>query len=278
MALTSNSGPAPSSQPSHAPLGTPHPFQQSSAASAPTDPRHLVHSNTYPAHALPADAGTASHHDVLAASLGQLSHIHAALALQEEQTHAAAMNHYSQVCQHFSSEPLLATLASAGAANLTTRYHSRTAEIQQVLGRAEQALRETIIPQPRRRRNLAPGATRVLQNWLHENAAHPYATEQQRKQLALQAGITTSQVANWISNRRSRDAQRVARIRRLSISSVATAPDSRQDSTTSPHARTSSPDAMQHKQARVGGDVPVPQDLSRGNCPRQGNHTPVTPQ
>lgn len=72
--------------------------------------------------------------------------------------------------------------------------------------------------QPSKRR-LPKSSIRILQNWFSAHSYHPYASDTERGSLELQTGLSTSQVANWLSNARRR--QRHARGSKV-IPSVAT--------------------------------------------------------
>ena len=46
-----------------------------------------------------------------------------------------------------------------------------------------------------------------MRAWLFQNLQHPYPTEEQKKQLASQTGLTILQVNNWFINARRRIVQ-----------------------------------------------------------------------
>lgn len=50
-------------------------------------------------------------------------------------------------------------------------------------------------------------ATNIMRAWLFQNLQHPYPTEEQKKQLASQTGLTILQVNNWFINARRRIVQ-----------------------------------------------------------------------
>lgn len=50
-------------------------------------------------------------------------------------------------------------------------------------------------------------ATNVMRNWLFQHLSHPYPSEEQKKDLADQTGLTMAQVNNWFINARRRIVQ-----------------------------------------------------------------------
>ena len=56
----------------------------------------------------------------------------------------------------------------------------------------------------RHRRNLCPKATKIMNQWFECHLDHPYPTDQEKRALATQGGITMEQVSNWFSNKRCR--------------------------------------------------------------------------
>ncbi|KAI5286361.1 hypothetical protein KEM54_006852 [Ascosphaera aggregata] len=45
---------------------------------------------------------------------------------------------------------------------------------------------------------------RILNNWLAEHAAHPYATDVEKTRLKVMTGLTMTQISNWLANARRR--------------------------------------------------------------------------
>ncbi|XP_014403683.1 PREDICTED: homeobox protein Meis3 [Myotis brandtii] len=65
---------------------------------------------------------------------------------------------------------------------------------------------------PERRRNKKRGifpkvATNIMRAWLFQHLSHPYPSEEQKKQLAQDTGLTILQVNNWFINARRRIVQ-----------------------------------------------------------------------
>jgi len=61
--------------------------------------------------------------------------------------------------------------------------------------------------QPKKRGIFPKQATNILRAWLFQNLTHPYPSEEQKKQLSQQTGLTILQVNNWFINARRRIVQ-----------------------------------------------------------------------
>ncbi|XP_059355637.1 homeobox protein PKNOX1.1 isoform X2 [Carassius carassius] len=58
---------------------------------------------------------------------------------------------------------------------------------------------------PKNKRGVLPKqATSVMRSWLFQHIAHPYPTEEEKKQIATQTNLTLLQVNNWFINARRR--------------------------------------------------------------------------
>lgn len=57
---------------------------------------------------------------------------------------------------------------------------------------------------PRRRGKLPSAVTGILRTWLMSHTAHPYPTEEEKKNLCEQTNLTMNQVSNWFINARRR--------------------------------------------------------------------------
>lgn len=62
-------------------------------------------------------------------------------------------------------------------------------------------------PQPKKRGIFPKQATNILRAWLFQNLTHPYPSEEQKKNLSQQTGLTILQVNNWFINARRRIVQ-----------------------------------------------------------------------
>lgn len=56
----------------------------------------------------------------------------------------------------------------------------------------------------RRRGNLPKPVINILRTWLINNKRHPYPSEEVKRNLARQTGLTKSQISNWFINARRR--------------------------------------------------------------------------
>ncbi|KAF8811957.1 hypothetical protein BYT27DRAFT_7221273 [Phlegmacium glaucopus] len=63
----------------------------------------------------------------------------------------------------------------------------------------------TLVDRPQRKRGKLPKETTdYLKAWLHRHSDHPYASEEEKKQLCHATGLSMSQVSNWMINARRR--------------------------------------------------------------------------
>ena len=58
-----------------------------------------------------------------------------------------------------------------------------------------------------KKREIPKAATNCLRGWLFQHITHPYPSEDQKKQLAQNTGLTVLQVKNWFINARRRIVQ-----------------------------------------------------------------------
>ncbi|KAL1963440.1 hypothetical protein VTN77DRAFT_8341 [Rasamsonia byssochlamydoides] len=59
---------------------------------------------------------------------------------------------------------------------------------------------------------------RVLRNWFHQHQDFPYPTDEEKKALAQEAGLTKRQVSNWFANARRRQKQQQNALNSSSVS------------------------------------------------------------
>jgi hypothetical protein len=91
----------------------------------------------------------------------------------------------------------------------------------------------------RRRGNLPKPVISLLRTWLINNKRHPYPSEEVKRHLARQTGLTKSQISNWFINARRRilkemidvnqDGNPLAKGRRLPRGKRATSPDDQEE-------------------------------------------------
>eukprot|EP00041_Stephanoeca_diplocostata_P042136 m.1646911 g.1646911 ORF g.1646911 m.1646911 type:complete len:240 (+) comp73566_c0_seq1:2-721(+) len=107
------------------------------------------------------------------------------------------------------------TSTASGGSNLLQYLENCAADSQQkfwlyqkytilkMTAEAVTKLRSAHVP-ARRRRNLRPHATSVLEEWFTKHRTNPYPSEMEKDQLAKRALISVKQVNNWFSNKRNR--------------------------------------------------------------------------
>jgi Homeobox KN domain len=91
----------------------------------------------------------------------------------------------------------------------------------------------------RRRGNLPKPVITLLRTWLINNKRHPYPSEEVKRHLARQTGLTKSQISNWFINARrrilkemidvSQDGNPLAKGRRLPRGKRATSMDDQEE-------------------------------------------------
>lgn len=54
-------------------------------------------------------------------------------------------------------------------------------------------------------------AVKILRDWIEEHSHHPYPTEDEKEELRIMTGLSTSQVSNWLANARRRGKARPRR-------------------------------------------------------------------
>ncbi|XP_014671192.1 PREDICTED: uncharacterized protein LOC106811960 [Priapulus caudatus] len=85
-------------------------------------------------------------------------------------------------------------------------YNSKRQELIDKIVERLRVMSDSTVAQSilRRRRNLCPAATRVMETWFARNRDHPYPSKKERTLLAAAAGITQTQVKSWFANKRNR--------------------------------------------------------------------------
>jgi len=66
------------------------------------------------------------------------------------------------------------------------------------------ALQENTLLRSKKRGNLPKNATNTLKNWLFQHFLHPYPSEDEKRELSGQTGLTITQINNWFINARVR--------------------------------------------------------------------------
>ncbi|ELR23783.1 Homeobox domain containing protein [Acanthamoeba castellanii str. Neff] len=56
----------------------------------------------------------------------------------------------------------------------------------------------------RKRDNLTQEVKEVMMAWINEHIANPYPTKEEKEELSLRTGLTTTQISNWFTNARRR--------------------------------------------------------------------------
>jgi len=112
--------------------------------------------------------------------------------------HANQLERAYDFCDQFSSRYL--TLLKEGAQRFTTAVNA--AEGGGTKRKGDDGFDGEA--NKKRRGNLPKRATNILKKWLFEHLFHPYPSEEQKRQLASQTGLTINQISNWFINARRR--------------------------------------------------------------------------
>jgi len=111
-----------------------------------------------------------------------------------QRMNALQLDRTSELCDQFCSRYL--TLLKEGAQRFSNSLHAAESK------RKGDALEQE--SQKKRPGNLPKRATNLLKKWLFEHLFHPYPTEEQKRALAGQTGLTINQISNWFINARRR--------------------------------------------------------------------------
>jgi Spy/CpxP family protein refolding chaperone len=117
--------------------------------------------------------------------------------IELQRQHATQLEKVYDLCDQFSSRYL--TLLKEGAQRFTT-----TVNAAQDGGTKRKGDVLDAEANKKRRGNLPKRATNILKKWLFEHLFHPYPSEEQKRQLASQTGLTINQISNWFINARRR--------------------------------------------------------------------------
>lgn len=118
--------------------------------------------------------------------------------IELQRQHAAQLEKVYDLCDQFSSRYL--TLLKEGAQRFTTTVNAA----QEGGGGKRKGDALDSEANKKRRGNLPKRATNILKKWLFEHLFHPYPSEEQKRQLASQTGLTINQISNWFINARRR--------------------------------------------------------------------------
>ncbi|CAH8536200.1 unnamed protein product [Schistosoma rodhaini] len=129
-------------------------------------------------------------------SLGRQTHNH----------HSHSLNHMSQNLSQ-SNTPM-----SRSHGNASQDMNSEAGDgIDNSIGSGENFdefdLEEKSIKRQKKRGIFPKAATNIMRAWLFQHLSHPYPSEEQKKQLATDTGLTILQVNNWFINARRRIVQ-----------------------------------------------------------------------
>ncbi|XP_070969695.1 homeobox protein PKNOX1-like isoform X2 [Oncorhynchus clarkii lewisi] len=111
-------------------------------------------------------------------------------------------------------------------------------------------------PKSNKRGVLPKSATNIMRTWLFQHIGHPYPTEDEKKQLAIQTNLTLLQVNNWFINARRRILQP------MMDSSASDTPKSRKRTPQSRPTQRFWPMANNIASAGVGQEVAMDDDVT----------------
>ena len=90
-------------------------------------------------------------------------------------------------------------------AQVSYRYDNLRFTLKQEVAQTVLSLRGHYISKMgKQRRNFRPKATKIMNEWFESHLDYPYPTEQEKRTLATQGGITVEKVSTWFSNKRCR--------------------------------------------------------------------------
>ncbi|GMT07056.1 hypothetical protein PENTCL1PPCAC_29230 [Pristionchus entomophagus] len=92
-----------------------------------------------------------------------------------------------------------------------SRYSCAEEAIKKSTVNAVMLINNKCLDARRRRRNFTKETTDVLTRWFHDNIEHPYPTDAEKNELAIECNITVQQITNWFGNRRVRQKRQADR-------------------------------------------------------------------
>ncbi|KRY16611.1 Homeobox protein Meis2 [Trichinella patagoniensis] len=118
---------------------------------------------------------------------------------QQQQQHQQPHHHQHQH-QHHGAGSSFDAVSEAGDASIESGDGTCTGD--------DETLDEDREKKPPKKRGIFPKvATNIMRAWLFQHLTHPYPSEEQKKQLAQDTGLTILQVNNWFINARRRIVQ-----------------------------------------------------------------------
>ncbi|KRX60036.1 Homeobox protein Meis3 [Trichinella sp. T9] len=124
---------------------------------------------------------------------------HMIVQQQQQQQHQQPHHHQHQH-QHHGAGSSFDAVSEAGDASIESGDGTCTGD--------DETLDEDREKKPPKKRGIFPKvATNIMRAWLFQHLTHPYPSEEQKKQLAQDTGLTILQVNNWFINARRRIVQ-----------------------------------------------------------------------
>ncbi|KRY54132.1 Homeobox protein Meis2 [Trichinella britovi] len=121
------------------------------------------------------------------------------MIVQQQQQHQQPHHHQHQH-QHHGAGSSFDAVSEAGDASIESGDGTCTGD--------DETLDEDREKKPPKKRGIFPKvATNIMRAWLFQHLTHPYPSEEQKKQLAQDTGLTILQVNNWFINARRRIVQ-----------------------------------------------------------------------
>ncbi|XP_062502685.1 homeobox protein Meis3-like isoform X2 [Corticium candelabrum] len=103
------------------------------------------------------------------------------------------------------------TASASGITTMTVGHDQRTASISGTGSDMSHECADEVLAKDKsktKKRGIFPkSATNVMKAWLFQHLAHPYPSEDQKRQLSQETGLTILQVNNWFINARRRIVQ-----------------------------------------------------------------------
>lgn len=110
------------------------------------------------------------------------------------------VDRYHEVCNDLQARA--GDVPISAVATCIVRIRRRFAELFQLM--LAEVLLHDAPPSPPAQPLSTSGAGNVMKRWFLANLSHPYPTNQQKEELAREAGLTFNQVNNWFVNVRMR--------------------------------------------------------------------------